>query len=203
VSGLLVPVLTGTLHGLARTWHVSVRGSEHRDRLEGRPFLFALWHATLLPLLWWHRRQPIALLVSRHRDGEIVARAAARLGYGLVRGSSTRGGGTAFRRTLQCLAEGTPVAVTPDGPAGPARVVKPGVIRAARRASVPILPVTAVADRSWHARSWDGLCIPRPRACVTIRYGVPLVGRDLDDPDAPRLLQASLDRLLDPAVAAA
>lgn len=196
MSPVGAPLLAMVLRGLGRTWHAETSGAEHLDRLLGRPFLFALWHRTLVPLLWWHRGLPIALLVSTHRDGEIVARAASRLGYDLVRGSSTRGGATGLRGVLRALARGIPVAVTPDGPAGPPRTVKPGVIRAARRAAVPILPLAAVADRHWEARSWDGLVVPRPGARITIRYGEPLQVDGLDDAAAGAALSGRLDALV-------
>lgn len=164
------------LHLLAATWRIDVVGGEHlaATRRAGRGFVFALWHRTLLPLLWWHRRQGITLLVSRHADGELLARSAARLGYRLVRGSSTRGGAVALRALMRALDGGAAVAVTPDGPRGPVRVVKPGVLDAARRVRVPILPVAAGASSAWELGSWDRLVIPRPFARVRIAYGPPL-----------------------------
>src|SRR5512134_3235750 len=162
------------LTALARTWQVEVVGDEHLSAARaGGGFVFALWHRTLVPLLWWHRAQDVTLLVSRHADGALVADAAASLGYRVVRGSSTRGGAAALRSLLRTLARGRAAAVTPDGPHGPPGVVKPGVVAAARRARVPILPVTAAADRTWRARSWDGLAIPRPFARVRVAYGQP------------------------------
>lgn len=159
---------------LARTWRVEVVGDEHlaRARAQGA-FVFALWHRTLVPLLWWHRAQEVTLLVSRHADGGLVADAAQALGYRVVRGSSTRGGAAGLRSLLRVLGRGRAAAVTPDGPRGPAGVVKPGVVAAARRSGAPILPVTAAADRAWRVRSWDGLAIPRPFARVRVAYGQP------------------------------
>jgi lysophospholipid acyltransferase (LPLAT)-like uncharacterized protein len=162
------------LGALARTWRVEVVGGEHLSAARARgAFVFALWHRTLVPLLWWHRSQEVTLLVSRHADGALVADAAEALGYRVARGSSTRGGAAALRGLLRTLGRGRAAAVTPDGPRGPAGVVKPGVVAAARRAGAPILPVTATADRAWRARSWDRLAIPRPFARVRVAYGQP------------------------------
>jgi lysophospholipid acyltransferase (LPLAT)-like uncharacterized protein len=154
-------------------------------------------------LLWWHRYRDITLLVSRHRDGELLAAPAARLGYRLARGSSTRGGGAAFRAVLRDLAEGRAIAVTPDGPAGPSRRIKPGVLRAATVAGVPILPVSAWADRGWRLRSWDRLLVPQPFATVHVRYGCPLPPGTADDSLFALAVAGALDRLGDPAEAAA
>jgi lysophospholipid acyltransferase (LPLAT)-like uncharacterized protein len=167
--------LPGLLLGiLARTWRVRVSGGEHLSAARGHgAFVFALWHRTLLPLLWWHRAQQVTLLVSRHTDGTLLAGAAGPLGYRLARGSSTRGGAAGLRAILRALETGGAVAVTPDGPRGPDGVVKPGVVAAAHRSGAPILPVTAVADRAWRARSWDGLAVPKPFARICVAYGSP------------------------------
>jgi lysophospholipid acyltransferase (LPLAT)-like uncharacterized protein len=181
--------------GLAATWRFEIRGRHHHDRIAGGAFLFALWHHTLLPLLWWHRRRGITLLVSQHRDGRLIASAAAGMGYALARGSSTRGGTEAYRHVLRALAAGTIVAVTPDGPAGPLGVVKPGVIRAALRAQVPVLPVSAQVDRAWRLRSWDRLVIPQPFARIVVDYGAPLVPLPGDERAACTALGDALDVL--------
>jgi len=180
---------------LASTWRFEVHGGEHHDAVRGRPFVYALWHHTLLPLLWWHRQRDITLLVSRHRDAAPLASAAMPLGYRLSRGSSTRGGAAGLRSVLRDLDEGRAVAITPDGPAGPARHVKPGVIRAARRAGVPILPVAACVDRAWRLRSWDRLLVPHPFARIRVCYGPLLLPNGADERTAGALLGATLDRL--------
>lgn len=171
MTALRVTAAVAALGSLAATWRVEVHGDRHRAAIAGGPFLFALWHHALLPLLWHHRQRGIALLISQHRDGELVARAAQDLGYRVIRGSSTRGGGAAFRGVLRMLDRGIPVAITPDGPRGPDRVVKPGIVRAAHLAGVPILPVSAEAGRAWRAASWDRLLIPQPLSRVRVAYG--------------------------------
>jgi lysophospholipid acyltransferase (LPLAT)-like uncharacterized protein len=138
-----------------------------------RPFIFALWHGHLLPLLWHHRGQGVLVLISEHRDGELVARAAASLGYGLIRGSSTRGADRALITIVRELTAGHEVAITPDGPRGPAETFAPGALVAAQRSDSFILPVAASADRAWRLRSWDRFMIPKPFALVTIAYGTP------------------------------
>ena len=76
------------------------------------------------------------------------------------------------------LRSGTVVAFTPDGPRGPRREMKPGVVAAAQRAGVRILPIHAEADRAWRFRSWDQFMLPKPFARVRIAYGEPFaIGR--------------------------
>jgi len=187
--------LATAFRGLASTWRFEVDGREHHDLAACGPFVYALWHHALLPLLWWHRHRGITLLVSRHRDGELLAGPAARLGYRLARGSSTRGGASGFRALLRDLGDGRVVAVTPDGPTGPARQVKSGVLRAAAVAGVPILPVTAVASRGWRLRTWDRLLVPGPFARVCVRYGTPLLPEGGNDAALGRAVAGALDAL--------
>jgi hypothetical protein len=87
------------------------------------------------------------------------------------------------------------VAVTPDGPAGPAGIVKPGAVRAAHRAEVPVLPVAARVDRAWRLRSWDRLVIPQPFARIVVEYGRP-VAPHADTAAACATLGRALDSLL-------
>ena len=98
-----------------------------------RPHVFLLWHEALLPLLWHHRNQAIMIVVSEAREGQYLADFAASLGYRPVRGSSTRGAARALLGAVRELQAGHSVAFTPDGPRGPRRELKPGVVAAAQR----------------------------------------------------------------------
>ena len=174
-SRALLLLGTGALRILARTWRVRVINPEALDTLRTakRAFIFSLWHGQLLPLLWHHREEGVVLLISEHQDGEMVARAAESLGYALVRGSTTRGGDRALISVIRELQAGREVAITPDGPRGPARKYAPGALIAAQRSGAMILPVVAVADKAWRLRSWDQFMIPKPFARVTVAYGDP------------------------------
>ena len=165
----------GFLNLLARTWRVRVVNGEAVQKLRASnlPFIFALWHGHLLPLLWHHRNEGVMVLISEHRDGEIVARAAESLGYGLIRGSTTRGADRALISLVRELQSGHEVAITPDGPKGPAGKFAPGALIAAQRSGSYILPVAASANRSWCLKSWDRFMIPKPFARVTVAYGPP------------------------------
>jgi len=160
---------------LARTWRFRIITGAAINGLRAakRNFIFSLWHGQLLPLLWHHRDEGVVLLISEHRDGELVARAAASLGYALIRGSTTRGADRALISLVRELQAGREVAITPDGPRGPARRFAPGAMVAAQRSDSFILPVVAVADRAWHLKSWDSFMIPKPFARVTVAYGDP------------------------------
>lgn len=161
---------------LASTWRYRTHGRETPWQLiaEGRPFAIALWHDALLALLWRGRHMGVAILVSEARDGQYLADFARRLGYGAVRGSSRRGATRALLGAVRALESGVNVAFTPDGPVGPRRVLKPGVVAAAQQAGVPIIPIHATARRAWRLRSWDRFCVPKPFATVDVAYGEPI-----------------------------
>ena len=160
---------------LAATWRIR---TEHEERWRPlyqarRAHVFLLWHEALLPLLWQHRRQGIAIVVSEAREGQYLADLGTVLGYRTVRGSSTRGASRALLGAVRELREGRAVAFTPDGPRGPRRELKPGVVAAAQRGGGIIVPIHAEASRAWRLHSWDRFMIPQPGARVTIRYGRP------------------------------
>lgn len=166
----------GVLRSIARTWRFEIRNGKAIESLrdQRRPFIFSLWHGQLLPLLWHHRDQQIAVVISEHRDGELVARLAQSLGYRLIRGSSTRGGERALLSLVRDLREGREAAVTPDGPKGPAFKYAPGALIAAQRSGAAILPIAAHASSAWRLRSWDSFLVPKPFAKVTVAYGDPV-----------------------------
>ena len=160
---------------LARTWRMRVYGAESylALRRDARPFAFAFWHGTLLPLVWRHRGEGASVLVSLHKDGEIIARVCEALGLRTVRGSTTRGGGRALLGLVRELEAGYEVAVTPDGPKGPRHKFAPGALMAAQRAQAPVVPIGVHCERAWHLKSWDRFMIPKPFARITVVYGDP------------------------------
>ena len=172
---LLLPVGMFLAALLARSWRIRVRnaGGWQRLRADGKPWVFALWHSTLLPSAFQHRGEGIAVLVSQHRDGELIARVLAAWGNPTVRGSTTRGGSRALLAMIKELESGVVVAVTPDGPRGPALQFQPGALIAAQRAKVPVIPIIVDADRAWRLKSWDRFMIPKFFARVTFTYGDP------------------------------
>lgn len=162
---------------LARTWRFRVTNGAYLAELRrrGLPVIFTLWHNRIMPLLYFHRGEGIVLLVSRHRDGGHLTALAERWGYGAVRGSSQRGGDVGLLGVVRALSGGTDVAITPDGPRGPAGTVKPGVVAAAQHAGAAILPIAARPRRAWRLRSWDRFMIPKPFTRIDVVYGAPIL----------------------------
>jgi lysophospholipid acyltransferase (LPLAT)-like uncharacterized protein len=172
---LLVAIGTWILRALASTWRLRITNgaSFARMRAQHQPFVFAFWHGQLLPLLWLHRSEEVRIVISSHRDGEIVARIAERLGHRTIRGSSSRGAARALLGIVRELDAGCEVAVTPDGPRGPARKFATGALVAAQRVGAPIIGIGVSVSSAWHLKSWDRFMIPKPFSKVSVAYTEP------------------------------
>jgi len=149
------------------------RDAPDRARKHG-PVIYAFWHGRLMVPVFTHRGRGIGILISRSDDGEYVARVASRLGFHVIRGSSTRGGEEGFRRLLLYLESGGDVAITPDGPTGPKYRVKKGIVYLARAAGAAIVPCGVAVDRYWQMGSWDEFRVLKPGAYVLARFGEPI-----------------------------
>lgn len=200
MRALLARPAAWLLRALASTWRVEIRGDDPFAPGAARPVLAALWHESALCAAGLYRDRGIHAAVSRSRDGEHIAAVLSQLGYGWSpRGSSSRSSARALRGTVRALHRGGIVAVLVDGPRGPARVAKSGVVAAARIVGVPILPMAITAHPCLRFASWDRMKLPLPFARVCVWYAEPLaVSRDASDAEveSSRLaLEARLDAL--------
>jgi lysophospholipid acyltransferase (LPLAT)-like uncharacterized protein len=161
------------LRSLGWTLRFRLEGREAVDRFRGsgQPVIFVFWHAWILPLALLHRGEGAVVLVSTHGDGEYIARVIGRMGFGTERGSSTRQGAVGLRGVVRALRGGRDVALTPDGPRGPAGVFKPGALLAAKLTGAPVVPVAVDGSPLWRLSSWDRFVVPRPGARIRVRYG--------------------------------
>ena len=165
----------GVVRVLGATWRFTVSDApEYTAALaRGERFVYAFWHSVMLPLAVLHRHEGIAVLVSRHRDGELITRVIERLGFVAARGSSTRGGEAGVRGMLAWAGRDRQLAVTPDGPRGPAEQVKPGALYLAERTGRRMVPIGVAAHPTRALRSWDRFRVPWPFARVMITHGAP------------------------------
>ncbi len=149
--------------------------------------LYVLWHCDAIVAAATHMLLAPAVLASHHRDGERVSGALRRLGYPVVRGSTRRGGARAIFSLSHLARSGHDLAVTPDGPLGPAGHVGRGVVEVARRAGLEIVPVGFGISRAWTFATWDRTRLPWPGARIHIVYGPTVdVGRDCLSVEAVR-----------------
>ncbi len=156
----LVPVVgAGAIRALGRSMSWRVRGGEHVDRLyrQGRHVIIAFWHGQQLMMPLAYRGRDLSILISRHRDGELVSRVVARFGFGAIRGSTTRGGAGALRQLIRAGRRGMDLVVTPDGPKGPRHVAQPGVTALAKATGMPIVPLAFACSKKKHCPVGTGL----------------------------------------------
>lgn len=183
----------------ARTWKVEVENEEFIEaaRGEGGGHFIAVWHGRMLLGMARYSGRGWTVLVSRSGDGDISAALLSSLGYGVIRGSSSRGGASAVRSMLSALRDGKVLIITPDGPRGPMHSTNPGLAWMARATGHSILPIGLAADRAWRLRSWDRFTIPKPWARVALVYGDALsVPRGADAEEQAALTEELRRRLL-------
>lgn len=168
---VLPPIGASVIRGLGRTMRMEARGYEQLDALylESRHIILAFWHAQQLMIPVGYRGTQANVLISRHQDGEIIARIIARFGHRAVRGSSTRGGALALRELIRLGRSGADLVVTPDGPKGPRQVVKMGVIQLARASGLPIVPLAFGCSKKNTLRAGIASWFPIPGlvACIS------------------------------------
>ena len=169
VAGVAGAALVRSLFATTRVERVHGERLEH-FRQRGTPVIFAFWHGHLLPLVHYHRREGIVVLVSEHSDGEYITRILSRCGFGAVRGSSTRGGMRGLRELVRAGRAGNDLALTPDGPRGPRHEFKPGALAVAQMTGLPIIPLAVSVSSAWKLGSWDEFLVPKPFATVRIAY---------------------------------
>ncbi|MBI3445384.1 MAG: lysophospholipid acyltransferase family protein [Magnetospirillum sp.] len=185
---------------LTGRWEV-VNGA-HADALwdQGKPFILAFWHGRILMMpKSWRSSVPIHMLISQHRDGQLIARTVSHFGIHTVAGSTTRGGSAALRAMLKFLKGGQCVGITPDGPKGPRMRASAGIVNVAKLAGVPILPATFSTSRRRVLGSWDRFALALPFSRGVFVWGDPiLVPRESDETalDSLRLkVEASLNAI--------
>jgi len=175
---LVSPVSLGHLAWLfvaaiGRTLRITEHGSDEYFRDGGKPAIFALWHGRLFFPMFCRRDRGIYVLVSEHRDGEIIASALDSAGFDTVRGSTTRGSTRALVRLIRLIREGAQVAFTPDGPRGPRWTFQPGAVYLAAKTGLPIIPITGSSRRAFYFKSWDSLQLPLPFSKSVLITGEP------------------------------
>ena len=162
---LLGSLFIRALHATLRVRHVRAENIEGTGQ-----YVLAFWHAHLLLMLHSRYRRPITVMISQSKDGEYIARVFDHYEVESARGSSTRGGWAALREMIRAARAGKNIVFTPDGPKGPARVAKDGVVVAAQATGLPIVPVAFAAKKKSYCApgtAWSSRCRSRKRSFST------------------------------------
>ena len=144
---------------------------------EGRN-IFAFWHGRMLYPIYYYTRTinttKAAILISQSKDGDYGEALVKRLRGACIRGSSSRGGLKALHDLSNLLADDYNLALTPDGPRGPAFQVQVGILKLAQYSHATIIPTTYNASRKITLKSWDRFIIPLPFSRVHLAFGDPI-----------------------------
>ena len=177
---LLPPLGAGLIRILGKALRIGTEGAEVVDDLyrNGQRIIIAFWHSRQLMLPLAYRGTGVHVLISRHRDGELISRILSRFGASSVRGSTTRGGPVALRQLIRLGRSGADLVVTPDGPKGPRQVVQIGVIQLAKATGLPIVPLTFGCSKKKSSRagtaSWSRTPVAAACSSGERRSGSPL-----------------------------
>ena len=196
-GGLLGPIFLRFFYNTNK-WTID-NAHYYQDALSnGKSVIIASWHNTLLTVFMGLSKKGFyGLAGNHHPDAEIIARIGAKLGWNVIRGSSTDGGKKAYIEMIEILRTNNNVfAITPDGPQGPAKIPKPGAIRAAQKTGAVIVPVAGQSTRRWSFKNWDIFYLTKPFAKTYLQFGEPLYfSKDESYEDCSMRLKKSLDEL--------
>jgi lysophospholipid acyltransferase (LPLAT)-like uncharacterized protein len=188
---------------IGKTIRFETEGWENFEAIErsGKTPIYAFWHNRIFLATYYFRNRGIVVMSSQSYDGEYIASFIKRFGYGVLRGSSTRGGVGALVEMIRLMRQGLPMGFTVDGPKGPKYVAKTGACLLAKKTGNPIMPFMVEAEKCWSVKNWDNLQIPKPfsRARIFIADSV-FVEADANDEriEQCRLaLQTKLDELVE------
>ncbi|MBE9529483.1 MAG: DUF374 domain-containing protein [Proteobacteria bacterium] len=146
VAPIIAHLMTRIIHLTMRITYVNY--DRYRQlSAEGRQSILAFWHSRILMMPYGYPGKVLTTLVSAHKDGELIARTVRPFGILCVRGSSTRGWFKGLRGVLQSVKDGRDIAITPDGPKGPARRAQMGALQIARSTGLPVMPVSFGASK--------------------------------------------------------
>jgi lysophospholipid acyltransferase (LPLAT)-like uncharacterized protein len=176
-------ILSWLLYVVVTTIRVTLRfrfvGLDNRDHAESnhptKSFAVGVWHEHCFYSICGLKGQKYAPLASLSKDGEFVSYVLKRFGFETVRGSSSRGGAKARSDLVDAVNRGVKPAFTVDGPRGPRRVAKGGIIDVARKTGVAAVPMGCASSSHWtFSKTWDKFQLPKPFATVVIVYGKPI-----------------------------
>lgn len=162
-----------------------IEGAHHyEDAIKnGKSVIIASWHSTLLTVfMGLSQKNFFGMAGNHHPEAEIISKIGHKLGWHVIRGSSTDGGKKAYDDMLSILKKpGTVFAITPDGPQGPAKTPKAGIIRAAQKTGAVIVPAAGQSTKSWVFNNWDKFYLTKPFGKIVQIYSEPLSFEKTDD----------------------
>jgi len=157
--------------------------------------IISTWHSSLLSVFYNLRNFDVHALAGTHKDAELISQIALKWGWKMIRGSSKENGSIAYKGIIKTLnTRGSIVFITPDGPTGPPKIPKPGIVRAAQATSAAIIPTSVFATRRWGFTNWDTFYLEKPFGEIFIHYGDPIyLDKELSYQEAENQFQEGME----------
>ncbi len=177
---------------LCKTLKINIKNSKAVEQFfeEKKRIVLAFWHGTMLIPWFVHRDKNFAALVSKSKDGSLLERVLRPLNYKVIRGSSHTGGSVALGVLVDLAKHDYSVAITPDGPRGPAHRLKPGAVVAAKRANVPLVLLGVGYQKKRELSSWDKFQVPKFFCKINLIYSDPIIiDKDLSYDETTKLIE--------------
>lgn len=167
-------------------WYTSKKNFHVTGEITQDQSIVVCWHGELLmspqAYRYFHKKQLASGIISRHFDGEMIARILMFFSISPLRGSSSRGAKQVLLEAFRALKKGDDLLVTPDGPRGPRHVISDGAIALAHKAKAPVLTVNYIPNSYWQLESWDRFIIPKPFTTIDFYLeNVSLEGKDMEE----------------------
>jgi len=188
-GGLLPAIIYLAVRILHATMRIRIISAEvpQAFHVRGDGLIVVCWHSRLLMTPFAYKGRGVHVLVSSHGDGEIIANVFKCFNIKLVRGSSSKKGSKALIQLVRLARKNCDLAITPDGPRGPAEIVKSGVAQLARMTGRPVVPLAFSCSKAKRFRSWDRFLLPYPFSSGVFIWGEPLYYLEGEELEAFRL----------------
>ena len=161
-----------------------IRGSENFEIAlnNKQSVIISTWHGQLLTPFMHLAKKKHYGLAGLNRDGELISKVGNQLGWKILRGSSSKGGSRIFIEIVKILRQpSTLIGITPDGPRGPEKIPKAGVIKAAQKTGAIIIPVSSISTKNWKFVNWHTFFLEKPFGKIYLKYGKPITFKIEDD----------------------
>ncbi len=191
-------LLFATTNVLCKTLKITAVNKDAVDGLEksGKRYVLAFWHGTMLIPWYLHRRKNIVALISKSKDGDLLAKILKNWKYQVVRGSSHIGGEVALGVLVDYAKNDSSISVTPDGPTGPAHKMKAGAVITAKKSGLPVILMGVGVKRKIVLGSWDGFEVPKFFTAVKVVYSDPVyVPKDLGYEETSKVISDCENKL--------
>ncbi|MFC1490646.1 lysophospholipid acyltransferase family protein [Candidatus Latescibacterota bacterium] len=181
---------------IGKTLSIDIRGMDQVAKMKDKSAIFVLWHGRLFIPMFCLKNNGIFVLVSEHRDGEIITSSIEAAGNDTVRGSTTRGGARALVKLVKLVKNGAHAAITPDGPKGPRWKFQAGAVYVAAKTGTPIIPLGGSARNSYYFKSWDSFQFPKPFSKSVFKVGEPYYVTGALDNENIEFHRAAIEQIL-------